>query len=663
MMSDDNAASASVVEDRDNVTSVLADADKDEESAISESLVFIDKFLNSVANRKDKLSSTSLQQLKTVKKKFISVIDEDNVVKGESQRVDKCYQGTGAIPKRKSQVRTKASDKKTSVGRRKMQVSSDTSVSEAKSVGSSDSGSSSDGDSDSSSPSSSSSSNSSVPSKPNYKSRNKKPNKKPVKKEKRSGTKYVKKDEFSKMLDAMSRMDTRPATSVEPFDEKAGINLRHYLEEFEVQCRLNFRSLPKFWIGELQTKLTGDALEAFRSVRTIDDTWESLKKKLVKWYETEKTGRKSKFKKEFMDVSLRKNESLYLLATRLEKVFKVAYPKKPASTSMTLIDRYMEIIPEETRGIFLSYVIQQRYKKSKPKWDKIKTLASYCTEDMTKRKPRPVTEEVLINIGSDKTRNDTFYEVSNDAKIDSPPYVVQGQIQQPSGTPLVPTPPSPLMRKNFQCSYCGRIGHLLVDCRIKNRTCFACGSTEHFIADCQFRKNLGQHSQSRSNYMSRNQENHTEGHSGFQPSSHPSLPPVSTPFYNYVDNGMPNHTTSVYPNVPSQSSRYSGNSYNGQHPGGSAPHNFVHPNPNLAPINRNANRDFDSTHYSRPNANAPSQPPYTARRETRSNARSYHSTTGNQFNARPSYQGPNRANNDRAGEPRTPEVKDTALAQ
>lgn len=42
---------------------------------------------------------------------------------------------------------------------------------------------------------------------------------------------------------------------------------------------------------------------------------------------------------------------------------------------------------------------------------------------------------------------------------------------------------NPVARK--KCYYCQKLGHLISQCRFKNRECFYCGSNSHFIADCK----------------------------------------------------------------------------------------------------------------------------------------------------------------------------------
>ena len=57
-----------------------------------------------------------------------------------------------------------------------------------------------------------------------------------------------------------------------------------YLNRFERYCEENLRGDRSFWIDELESRLTGETLNAFGAMKDVEDTYDKLKDKLIDWY-------------------------------------------------------------------------------------------------------------------------------------------------------------------------------------------------------------------------------------------------------------------------------------------------------------------------------------------------------------------------------------------
>ena len=167
-----------------------------------------------------------------------------------------------------------------------------------------------------------------------------------IKNKKKQGIKT--RNEFTKMVNTKACLNSGQIPTMEKFDEESG-SLRDYLESFEVYCHQYFRGLSRYWKGELEDKLAGDALKAFRAENTLDSSWETLKRKLIKSYNSNKTTRITQFRQKFNSVSFDKDQPVHLTAMKLEKLFKVAYPTKSVQHSKTLEDKFLSMVPDKIK--------------------------------------------------------------------------------------------------------------------------------------------------------------------------------------------------------------------------------------------------------------------------------------------------------------------------
>lgn len=467
----------------------------EEERHMIQNLAFIRDFLKDVEDKEvytEKTKEEIVNVKKQMEKLFNKVTPERNCQLCPDVSKTSPSSKTGAIPKKKIKVET-PSESETSTA-------------------SDDTQSDSSPDTSSSSPSSSEA------------SRNSKRKPKKTQKRKTKPAVAVKKEkkETRKRKSARTSMELKRAPVMSSYNEDSGIDLKSYLEDFEDYCRQCFIGTPRFWIGELESKLSGDTLRQFTSARTADDSWESLKKKMCTWYGSEKLTRKTLLIDRFRDARYKKGETLFSLAMRTEQLFKAAYPKKSVKYSQTLREKFVSVIPSRFREAVENQIIMEQVNNKKVKWDKVKNIATVC--EVNKKHSRPEEEEIVINVGTRNPRyerpyydngnreyvNKTRYDSDNNfanfssrrnnlPQLAAPPSDSYDD-QRPSSRPSMQrfsAPPQHLAKNNVKCFYCHRLGHIVADCRFRNNTCFSCGSQGHYVVNCP---------QTSQSYQSRNND-------------------------------------------------------------------------------------------------------------------------------------------------------------
>lgn len=328
---------------------------------------------------------------------------------------------------------------------------------------------------------------------------------------KTTGRRYIERDEISDMI---RYMGARKIPTMEDYDENSGMDFVQYLEDFQTYCEQVIPGKTKFWIPELQSKLTGNVLKVFKSGRTNGDTWKRVKKRLVKWYKSDAQFRKTKFKTLFEQAKPEGGESLFMLAIRMQSLFKMAFPKRGVDTSKTLTDKYLSVIPSDALSIFRAQQAGLKHGGHRIKWEKVKEIASFCDgcREYTRKSLSRDRDEIVIQLGVDNS--DKLLEGDNKSQgnyqsgyfrkfngrtfnrsnsVDAPTYHNDSPARRspppllnrrPIDRSMPARSPSANLQQRRNCYHCGRVGHVVANCRVRQRACFACGQTSHFIADC-----------------------------------------------------------------------------------------------------------------------------------------------------------------------------------
>ena len=95
------------------------------------------------------------------------------------------------------------------------------------------------------------------------------------------------------------KLDNRKVPEQGKFDENGGESLEEYLIKFEKYCQANIRGDSHCWVDELESKLSGEMLELYKVSKLDRGSYESLKRKLLNWYEDTSEIRKKKAREIF----------------------------------------------------------------------------------------------------------------------------------------------------------------------------------------------------------------------------------------------------------------------------------------------------------------------------------------------------------------------------
>ena len=208
------------------------------------------------------------------------------------------------------------------------------------------------------------------------------------------------KSQMEQLIEVVSeKLDTRKVPSQEKFDDDGGEDLIKYLSKFENYCKSNYKGDKSLWIGELERHLTGKVLGAFRAMKDADDTYDVAKKKLVEWYIDLDDLRKQKNRNRFKNAKYVKGEPLYLYSNRLEKLFKLAYPKSKIDSSRTLQEKFISTIPKASRKLISTQVMGCKVKDQKVTWKMVQKCSRLYDAEAEKEKIQSGSEEkIIINI-------------------------------------------------------------------------------------------------------------------------------------------------------------------------------------------------------------------------------------------------------------------------
>lgn len=180
----------------------------------------------------------------------------------------------------------------------------------------------------------------------------------------------------------VDKLDYRRAPHLENFDESGSGSLESYLDKFETYCQDEIRTRSGdddkvAYIVELKKKLTGDALKGFNAIRDDDDSYNTLKYKLLVWYGDMKDMRKKKAKRQFEKAGYNLKEGLYVYSLRLEKLFKQAYPSSSIEKSSTLREQYLNTIPSNIKSKLKEHLFNNKLNGKSTTWSEIQRYARF----------------------------------------------------------------------------------------------------------------------------------------------------------------------------------------------------------------------------------------------------------------------------------------------
>ena len=124
-------------------------------------------------------------------------------------------------------------------------------------------------------------------------------------------------------------------------------NFENFLKDFEKYAWSNYGGDKKRWAVRLADFLEGPAQTAYRSCYKVGGSYESLIKKLKRWFASAIDERPIATQKDFWTSDIVRGESISEFAMRLQSLYESVYPPKMRDTEV-LLDKFIECLPKET---------------------------------------------------------------------------------------------------------------------------------------------------------------------------------------------------------------------------------------------------------------------------------------------------------------------------
>ena len=321
---------------------------------------------------------------------------------------------------------------------------------------------------------------------------------------------------IDQLNNALKHLDARVLPDMDKFNGEVGENLTKYFTRFESYCAQKFKGKRYLWINELEKNLDTKTSDALKTLRQFDDDYEDVKRKLLNWYKDQSDARKVKTRKKFERARPLPQESMFAYSSRLESLYKVAFPNHSVEESTSLVQQFKNTVPKPMRKIVKSEIINRKMKDKKVLWSKVQKLAriydvegSEEDKDQEKKIGKPV--DVVINLketpkqysnpreniqhnqhshfkGQHESRYNSHFGQTrpfhrpnyNSGAISK--YFPRENNNRFSHPTRFSRPPNPQLA--LRCKICNWFGHESVNCPKRLGQCFKCGENDHFIANC-----------------------------------------------------------------------------------------------------------------------------------------------------------------------------------
>lgn len=244
--------------------------------------------------------------------------------------------------------------------------------------------------------------------------------------------------------------------------------------------------------------MAGELKSAFQALRTHNDKYKTMKKKLLNWYEDSKEYCTQTNKAAFNHAKKHSDESLRLYAARLERLFKLAHPKRNSENSKVLRDKFLDSIPSRYRKQLQSIMgFSKTMAGETLSWKKVVTFVSHIDTQIDTDRNTEEDEQVLLYAAQEipsqtsaikpNTRMNKCDAISQ-CSLPMEKYADRSQWYKNNGGPTRYWSPQASPEDKF-CSFCGRVGHDFGKCRRRLGLCLVCGSGDHRVVDCPDRTN------------------------------------------------------------------------------------------------------------------------------------------------------------------------------
>jgi hypothetical protein len=307
----------------------------------------------------------------------------------------------------------------------------------------------------------------------------------------------------------LGKIDNRKVPVLEKYTEDGGLPLDKYFVKFECHCEQNLRGDRNSWKGELEQHLLDKTLKAFRSLHDMNDSYDAIKNKLCDWYRDHSEVRRERNKALFKSARPDPKESMFLFSSRLERLFRIAYPRKHVNVSRKLCEKFIASSPKRFAKIMKSQIMTCKINGAPMKWTMLQKCARHydvereregaashdsADEDFTinvlqKKRKDAVVQVEAPGVVSGKDIQSSYARGAPNVSIRSAPehYTVDrsvSSVPQNTKNPWRGQVNHPTSYRNDACTFCNRVGHERNRCRSRLGLCFGCGGANHVLRDC-----------------------------------------------------------------------------------------------------------------------------------------------------------------------------------
>ena len=208
------------------------------------------------------------------------------------------------------------------------------------------------------------------------------------------------------------KLDNRKTPSLKKFDENSGELLINFIDKFEDYCRSNLKTRNKSdWIDELENYLDGETLEIFKCYRGVNETYSDLRDKMLQWHVEMRENRVKKAISKFDKAAFQSSDTLFLFSTKLEKLFRQAYPNNDVQKSFILREKYRKAIPRKERKKLKAQAFHMKYRDEPVTWTAIQKFArtrdnfrsSGSSSDSEVEEVNTRNNEIVVNVSEQKS--------------------------------------------------------------------------------------------------------------------------------------------------------------------------------------------------------------------------------------------------------------------
>ena len=236
------------------------------------------------------------------------------------------------------------------------------------------------------------------------------------------------------------KLDNRKVPSLRKYDEHSGESLTDYLGKFENYCQTNLKGGTEGCLDELENYLTGETIEVYKTMKDVGDSYETLKEKMLAWHADMKDSRKKKAKSQFEKACFDKSDTLYLFSTKLEKLFRRAYPHNNVEKSIILREKFAKAIPKSDKKKLLAQTFSDKMNNKPICWTSIQKFArnrdNWKEEEKSSEEESEKEEikEIVINVNESRSK-----PVTNEVKVMYDPKQKRFYIDNPKELNLEPS--------------------------------------------------------------------------------------------------------------------------------------------------------------------------------------------------------------------------------